>query len=1235
MKKLLFLFLLLPFIGLSQTFQNDPIWKHNKIQKTDSVIIVPLDTTGSFNGFRIDTFNVTGHGRISLGQLRYVPSNHHLYIWDNIWRDMTSGVGVGFDSSAIKGMFSADPPLVYNFTTGRFFLDTTTTSGGWHSKNYYNATYLEIGKTITINGATQNLKDNPSFTISTGSTSIGNSNTAYQKTGTSGISNIFVPYNILSKSTSSPYITTYNLSKVVSAAIESDYDDGINAWWFRDTLRINGGWGAGVVTTTDTGRYWTEGMVKPAFLAKMPVAGHTFPMMTSEVDGYTYFVLADYLTTTANKKTIIKTTEGRKYDTVCNSCTGFPSRILADYWEDQGIQYYGGGQQDLNPTNPVYNDIIRSLDSGKSWSTWVASAMATNGDSVMRGNARGTVRILGGVWYKITRNIYPAGNSMRCYKSYDKGQTWIRISDPPIIIGSYPAITVWDEKIFIVTGYNGVTNTSYILTLDKNDVWHVEDRYVDFNINDTMTVSHAAMLVNGNDVLYHVMGNVKNNIYKIYRSDIQKSTKMRRMLQIDEALYLGQSIEGKASMLGNWVKPGNSPSTFVRTSSTDLGTLYYQRSDRGHVWISTSATQGVETPTTTDVVMKLDMSNNLIVGQNSFNKGSGYGLQSERKGFIQDSVGGNPLTLSSKHNSYSYLLFDNTSGNQVAVEGDGNGLNLYTNNLGLMPLSVSNTGIAKYNANYHGLFSGHTLIDKDYFDSVIATIGGGGGSSVAGSAGDVQVNISSTFGAVASGKFNYDVSTDRLTVGVGARTASGYTSFSETVGGLATVFGNNVIANASTANLLSRINGSDNWNAITMRYDYGIKIYANRSSSSQSDSDVPSVGISDSTISSRFMLAFLLDRTTPSTPSSGVILYPKSDHHLYALGSDGVERDLSSGATINNDANTRVVTANGDGTLDAETNFTVSNGFALLKRNTGLGCGMKFGNYASIGVITNLGYAIVGTGVSTNDQNNEIVKNSGDAASFTAYEYDNGIRFYTGWSASDGTAVDLSTLTPKAALNLSGQFGIGYTSFVGSEKLRVNGDGIFNGSITTSDDAYDASTWNGNTTVPSKNAVRDEIENVKSLAPKMLWTNRTLFNNSGSSETDLHSFSIPAGKMSNDGDVITGTCVLRKAANTNSVTIKFYFGSTSFTFPAFTESGSIVKITFSIIRDDATNQKLEGEFKRDNGTTQSFTLMDLAPTETMSGAITFKITGQGSSSSDIAQKSTELFYWRAGTLFVP
>jgi hypothetical protein len=135
--------------------------------------------------------------------------------------------------------------------------------------------------------------------------------------------------------------------------------------------------------------------------------------------------------------------------------------------------------------------------------------------------------------------------------------------------------------------------------------------------------------------------------------------------------------------------------------------------------------------------------------------------------------------------------------------------------------------------------------------------------------------------------------------------------------------------------------------------------------------------------------------------------------------------------------------------------------------------------------------------------------------------------------------------------------------------------------------------------------------------------------NSGTSETDLMSYTLPAGTLANNGDRIEIEGWFTIAANANTKTLKWKFGSNIITLGSslFTASGGFIKFKTTIIRVDGTNQKMMYEFFPQFGS--AFPAVTSA-TQTLSGAITLKFTGtSGTASSDITQNSMTVTYYPA------
>jgi hypothetical protein len=124
-----------------------------------------------------------------------------------------------------------------------------------------------------------------------------------------------------------------------------------------------------------------------------------------------------------------------------------------------------------------------------------------------------------------------------------------------------------------------------------------------------------------------------------------------------------------------------------------------------------------------------------------------------------------------------------------------------------------------------------------------------------------------------------------------------------------------------------------------------------------------------------------------------------------------------------------------------------------------------------------------------------------------------------------------------------------------------------------------------------------------------LFTSTTAVSNGTTVETDLISYPMPASTLSVNGQKVRITVFGTTANNANLKTMKLYFGSTvvvSDGASAFTNFGWIYRAT--VIRVSATTQVAFSEGNVGNGT--SAKAASAAPAETLSGAVTIKVTGQ-------------------------
>lgn len=127
----------------------------------------------------------------------------------------------------------------------------------------------------------------------------------------------------------------------------------------------------------------------------------------------------------------------------------------------------------------------------------------------------------------------------------------------------------------------------------------------------------------------------------------------------------------------------------------------------------------------------------------------------------------------------------------------------------------------------------------------------------------------------------------------------------------------------------------------------------------------------------------------------------------------------------------------------------------------------------------------------------------------------------------------------------------------------------------------------------------------------------TPVSNVSTTETDLMSYTLPANALSADGKGVRVTAFGTSAANGNTKTARLYFGATLVATQVFTSSASSWHIVADIVRTGAATQTAGAYIITALFVGTTFTT---APTETLSGAVVIKATGQsGTGSSDVTQ----------------
>lgn len=147
-------------------------------------------------------------------------------------------------------------------------------------------------------------------------------------------------------------------------------------------------------------------------------------------------------------------------------------------------------------------------------------------------------------------------------------------------------------------------------------------------------------------------------------------------------------------------------------------------------------------------------------------------------------------------------------------------------------------------------------------------------------------------------------------------------------------------------------------------------------------------------------------------------------------------------------------------------------------------------------------------------------------------------------------------------------------------------------------------------------------------------TNTTNVGNVTTGEDDLMTYSLPANLLGVDLDQIDFEAAGTLANNANAKRIRIKYGATTILdtgaagLPASVAASWTVK--GKVIRTGAATQKVFAELKVGNGTTYPFVSVTTAA-ETLSGAVTFKLTGDATATNDIIQQFMTLKWQPANT----
>lgn len=129
--------------------------------------------------------------------------------------------------------------------------------------------------------------------------------------------------------------------------------------------------------------------------------------------------------------------------------------------------------------------------------------------------------------------------------------------------------------------------------------------------------------------------------------------------------------------------------------------------------------------------------------------------------------------------------------------------------------------------------------------------------------------------------------------------------------------------------------------------------------------------------------------------------------------------------------------------------------------------------------------------------------------------------------------------------------------------------------------------------------------------PVLLTSNATTTGTgANTTETDLWTYSLPAGTLSTNLWGVRIKAWGTTGANANNKTFKVYFGATQIVALSTTANASGWTSLGTVLRTAAATQQAGAQLQIGLGTTQS---TSTAPAETLSGAVTIKVTGQNGS----------------------
>ena len=144
-----------------------------------------------------------------------------------------------------------------------------------------------------------------------------------------------------------------------------------------------------------------------------------------------------------------------------------------------------------------------------------------------------------------------------------------------------------------------------------------------------------------------------------------------------------------------------------------------------------------------------------------------------------------------------------------------------------------------------------------------------------------------------------------------------------------------------------------------------------------------------------------------------------------------------------------------------------------------------------------------------------------------------------------------------------------------------------------------------------------------------LFADTTQTGNTAATETDLFSSSIPAGALAADGDVLAFMCGGTIGAGVSAdKRLRAYFGASNiFDSSAFADTSLDWMLIGRIIRVGATVQKAVVQVLTTKATLAFPPIRYRTPAETLSGAVTLRVTGFGTNANDLVGEMWTVGFW--------